>query len=266
MEYIDIWRDRYIRGYEKLVLIYLVENYKVEYGYSYPTRKQIEVDTGIAKDTLSKVLNSLEEKGYITRATNPHKGGRNNIYYIHKYLVASKKEVIPVDVDARSKKVTDKKEVKPKLDEAPEAPADVKPEVEASTNELLVNEKAKVIRALNDKEKEYLNTLNTDILIKAIERANEFKPNGYHIGYIISCYESIENNPSEGCREVIKPKTSNKSNNDNKNNTWANTKDYYNNNYPVKTKYHGTFREHFRDYTEEELEAKLLRMQNSRKQ
>ena len=64
--------------------------------------------------------------------------------------------------------------------------------VEASTNELLVNEKAKVKRDLNDNDREYLNELDTDTLIKAIERANEFKSKGYHIGYIAKCYDTIK--------------------------------------------------------------------------
>lgn len=82
-----IWKDNNIKGHEKLVLIYLVRNFNVTYGYSFPTREQIQEATGISKDTLNKVLNSLEEKGYITRSKREGKAGRNNIYYIHKYLV-----------------------------------------------------------------------------------------------------------------------------------------------------------------------------------
>ena len=83
----DIWKDNNIKGYEKLVLIYLIRNFNVNYGYSFPLREQIQEATGISKDTLNKVLNSLEEKGYITRSKREGKAGRNNIYYIHKYLV-----------------------------------------------------------------------------------------------------------------------------------------------------------------------------------
>lgn len=83
----DIWKDNNIKGHEKLVLIYLVRNFNVTYGYSFPTREQIQEATGISKDTLNKVLNRLEEKGYITRSKREGKAGRNNIYYIHKYLV-----------------------------------------------------------------------------------------------------------------------------------------------------------------------------------
>lgn len=83
----DIWKDNNIKGYEKLVLIYLVRNFNVNYGYSFPLREQIQEATGISKDTLNKVLNSLEEKGYITRSKREGKAGRNNIYYINKYLV-----------------------------------------------------------------------------------------------------------------------------------------------------------------------------------
>lgn len=83
----DIWKDRNIKGYEKLVLIYLVRNFNVNYGYSFPTREQIQEATGIGNNALNRALNSLEEKGYITRSKREGKAGRNNIYYINKYLV-----------------------------------------------------------------------------------------------------------------------------------------------------------------------------------
>ena len=56
----DIWKDNNIKGYEKLVLIYLIRNFNVNYGYSFPIREQILEATWISKDTLNKVLNSLE--------------------------------------------------------------------------------------------------------------------------------------------------------------------------------------------------------------
>ena len=64
--------------------------------------------------------------------------------------------------------------------------------------------------------------------------------------------------------DVQTSKKINTNNNPSKNKkhaTGANTKDYHNNNYPVKTKYHDTFNEHFRDYTPDELEHKLLMIQ-----
>lgn len=223
----QIWEDENLSHTEFRVLSYLIRTYSLEHGYSFPKRETIIKKCKMHKDTLNKVLNDLEAKGYITRATNPHKGGRNNIYYIHKYLVASKKD-----------------KVKPKVEEAP---------IEASTNELLVIEKAKVKRELNDNDKEYLNGLNTDILIKAIERANKFKPNGYHIRYITSCYESIEKELQEERRQATEPKTSNNSSDNKKSNTKA------------LTKYHNTFNEHYKNYGEDELEEKLLKMQAKRR-
>ena len=83
----DIWKDHNIKGYEKLVLIYLVRNFNVNYGYSFPTREQIQEATGIGNNALNRALNSLEEKGYITRSKREGKAGRNNIYYINRYLV-----------------------------------------------------------------------------------------------------------------------------------------------------------------------------------
>ena len=57
-----------------------------------------------------------------------------------------------------------------------------------------------------------------------------------------------------------------------KSKTKTETKNHnYNNNYnkdrtpKVVTRYHNSFNEHFRKYSEDELEAKLLRVQNSKK-
>lgn len=234
----EIWKDRNIKGNEKLVLLYLISYNNEALGYSFPTRKQIQDDTGISKDTLGKTLNSLIDKGYITKEEHKSKTGKNNIYYIHKYLIASKKDT-------------------------PEAPADAKPsenerkpcetDAKASTNELLVEQKGKIVRKLKAEELEEINQLDTELLIKAINQANFYKPNGYHIGYLLKAYDTVKNNPREPQREAQSNKPSNNSNNNKKDNTGANTK-------PL-TRYHGTFNEHFRNYAPDELEEKLLKMQ-----
>ena len=81
-----IFEDENLTHTEFRVLSYLIRNYNSAMGYSFPTRKTIVEKCKMSKDTLNKVLNSLEERGYITRKANPSKSGRNNIYYIHKYL------------------------------------------------------------------------------------------------------------------------------------------------------------------------------------
>ena len=83
----EFYSDRNIDVYEKAVLSYLIRYYNTDLGYSFPTRQQIQDDTGISTGKLNKVLNSLEKKGYITRFKREGKAGRNNIYYINKYLV-----------------------------------------------------------------------------------------------------------------------------------------------------------------------------------
>ena len=91
-----IFEDENLTHTEFRVLTYLIRNHNSDLGYSFPTRKIMIEKCNISKDTLNKVLNSLEERGYITRKTNPSKSGRNNIYYIHKYLLIpyKKEEVI----------------------------------------------------------------------------------------------------------------------------------------------------------------------------
>lgn len=272
-----IWKDRNIKGNEKLVLFYLISYYNESLGYSFPKRKQIQEATGIAKNTLNKILDSLEAKGYITRANNPKKGGRNNIYYIHKYLVINKNDVSeepkqtepdakpcesmnePCEKDAKTSSIESTPE-----DRSSTPVSETIEGVEASTNELLVKQKAKVIRKLNSDEIEEINKLDTDLLIKAIERANSYKPNGYHIGYIFKTYESVKdesvkNNPPEPTGQDLKDKSSNSLNSNKKSNTRANKGS------TVKTKFHDTFNEHFRKYPEDELEEKLLKIQAAKR-
>ena len=227
----QIWEDENLSHTEFRVLSYLIRTYSLEYGYSFPKRETIVKKCKIHKDTLNKVLNSLEEKGYITRSINRHKGGRNNIYYINKYLVAIKKDT-------------------------PEAPSDeskADDKQDQSSNELLVKQKAKLVRQLKAEELEEINQLDTELLIKAINQANFYKPNGYHIGYLLKAYDTVKNNPSKPQREAQSNKPSNNSNNNKKDNTGANTK-------PL-TRYHGTFNEHFRNYAPDELEEQLLKIQ-----
>ena len=79
--------DRNLDPYEKTILSYLIRYFNVNYGYSFPTREQMQQDNNISPSKLTKTLKSLQEKGYITIKNNHKKAGRNNIYYINKYLV-----------------------------------------------------------------------------------------------------------------------------------------------------------------------------------
>lgn len=92
----SIFDDESLTHTEFRVLTYLIRNYNSNLGYSFPTRKTMIEKCNMSKDTLNKVLNSLEGRGYITRKTNPSKSGRNNIYYIHKYLFIPSKDKVEV--------------------------------------------------------------------------------------------------------------------------------------------------------------------------
>ena len=83
----DFYSDRNLDPYEKTVLSYLIRYYNFNFGYSFPTREQIQHDNNISPSKLTKTLKSLQEKGYITIKNNHKKAGRNNIYYINKYIV-----------------------------------------------------------------------------------------------------------------------------------------------------------------------------------
>lgn len=222
-----IFDDNALSHSEFRVLSYLISKYNVNYGYSFPTRAQLEHDCNISNKTLSKVLNSLETNGYITRKKHKTKNGVNNIYYIHKYLVVKTLNQEPTSKDIKNKPTNISNDNKETTTEP----------IELTTNELLIKEKSNSKGKLTNVDKEKINSFDTELLIKAIERANSYKKT-YAIGYLFGVYETI------------KSEVTNTSSSNNKKNTGANVK-------PVVTKFHNTFNEHHKNYTETELESKL---------
>lgn len=99
----EIFEDEELKHTEFRVLVFLIKNYNYNKGYSFPTRKQISEYCKINKDTLGNVLNTLENKGYITRKNNPFKSGRNTIYIIHKYLCIDTEESIRSSKENKTK-------------------------------------------------------------------------------------------------------------------------------------------------------------------
>lgn len=85
--------DENLSHTEFRVMMTLIRYYNTDLGYSFPTRELLVKKCRMNKDTLGRVLNSLEEKGYITRSKREGKAGRNNIYYINKYLVGQQESL-----------------------------------------------------------------------------------------------------------------------------------------------------------------------------
>lgn len=220
----DIWKDSNIKGYEKLVLIYLISYHNKNYNYSFPTRKNISEGTGIGNNALSNALNSLEEKGYIKRDKHKTKGGWNNIYYIHKYLV----------VQNNNESLSEPPQDDLNNNTTNSSSGETESLTEPSTNELLLSKSKKFDGKLTAEQRTQLNRLDTDRLMKAIERAEQTgKYETYTFGYLIAIY----NKPVEV-----------------KENKEAQPK--------VVTKYHNSFNEHYKKYSPDELEKKLLKSQN----
>lgn len=223
----SIWKDRQLKSNEKLVLIYLISYHNNKLKYAYPTRKQIQDDTGISENTLSKIFKSLEGKGYIKREKHKTSKGTNNIYYINKYLVSDKQNKStlsePSVTPTENKSTNSSSETKEPLTNENREP------VELTVNEKLIHENVKLNHNLAEAQKEQINKLDTDKLNRAIVQANRFAKDNYSLNYLLAIY----NNAS-------KPE--------------PNTK-------PL-TRYHNSFNEHYKNYTEDELEAKLLRIQN----
>lgn len=260
-----IWEDENLSHAEFRVLSYLIRMYSLEHGYSFPTREQIIKKCHVNPKTLNSVLNTLEAKGYITRGKHKTETGWNNIYYIHKYLVVNNFDNKTVSEPQRE--VSDNQSInnstdniKPLTNENTEP---INQELELTANEQLLYREG--IQKLNSEQKELLNKLDTDRLIKTIEIAKQ-NTNNLNFNYLIKIYNN-------NFKKKTAPKTTEEPHKDNNGKAvkgayqqvfTGDKKDYVNNNYPVKTKYHGTFNEHWRKYSEEELEAKLLKVQNSK--
>lgn len=253
MEYLkldkEILKDKNLKSNEKLVLIYLIGYNNSDLEYSFPTYKQIKDDTGISIKTLAKIFNSLEDKGYIRRANNPNKGGRNNVYYIYKYVVTDK--VNDMTSQEPTEEVVDNQSTNSSNDNI-ESDTEPMIETELSANEQLLYREG--IQKLNSEQKEKINKLDTDKLMKAIEVAKQ-NTNNINFNYLLAIYNNnfrnkkvvkLDDNSKDPTKKPIKQ--SSKTSNTN-----------------VKTKWHDSFNEHFRKYSEDELEQKLLRMQASRR-
>ena len=225
----SIWKDTQIKGNEKYILIYLISYHNKKLGYSFPTYEQIQEGTGISRNTVAKLLKSLENKGYITRDKYKTKGGWNNIYYIHKYLVVNNKNLSELQTDDTDNQSTNS------LSNKSESL------IEPTTNELLLSKSDKFDKKLTAEQRTQLNQLDTDRLMKAIEKAEQNgKYKTYTFGYLIAIYNKPVEPKTEAPKKVVENKT-------------------------IKTRYHNSFNEHYKNYDYDELEHKLLQMQERRR-
>lgn len=238
----QFYSDRNLDVYEKTVFSYLIRYYNTKLGYAYPTRKQIQDDTGISTGKLTQVLNSLEDKGYITRRNNPLKSGKNTLYYINKYLVIKSDENT---LSEPTETPTDNQSTNISNDNVKSDTEPHREPIEKSVNEKLLNNVG--INKLNSEQLDQLNKLDTDKLIKTIEIAKQ-NSNNINFNYLIAIYNN--RNTYEEPHKTTSGKTI----------KGANQQVFTG----IKTNWHGSFNEHFRKYSEAELESKLLKLQNSR--
>ena len=70
-----------ILNYKELGVYCLInQHYNPEYGYSFPSHEYLKKQLNISEPTLIKILNSIEEKGLITRRKG--RMGQNTRYYL----------------------------------------------------------------------------------------------------------------------------------------------------------------------------------------
>lgn len=218
-----IWENKELKSNEKYILIYLISYHNQKLNYAYPTYKQIQKDTGISRNTLAKVLKGLEEKGYIFKKIHITKTGRNNIYYINKYLV-----LLNNDNDTLSEASTGSEAL--------------------SKNVKLIQDNAKLSHNLNAEQVEQVNQLEYERLNQAIAQANKYS-NRYSLNYILAIYKNgtvhiAEEQHKDSKGQVVKGAYQQKFNDK-----------------AVNTRYHNSFNEHYKNYSYEELEQKLLEKQ-----
>lgn len=238
----SIWKDSQLKSNEKYILIYLISYHNKKLGYSFPTYEQIQEGTGISRNTVAKVLKNLENKGYITRDKYKTNNGWNNIYYINKYLVVknNNESLQEPPQDDLTNQSTNNSSDNIKSDTEL-----INKHIELSVNEKLLSDVG--IQKLNSEQLEKLNKLDTDKLIKTIEIAKQ-NSNNINFNYLLAIYNN-KNTYEEPHRN-------------NKGQAVKGAKQQVFTGNTVKTKYHDTFNEHYKKYSPDDLEAKLLKIQN----
>lgn len=89
----DIFDDRCLNPYEKLILIYLIKY--TNNGKAYPSLNTLSEKINISKPTLIKNIKNLEGKKYIAITKSKNKGDfDNNNYFVLKHL-SSKRDLPP---------------------------------------------------------------------------------------------------------------------------------------------------------------------------
>ena len=88
------YEDQSLTKNEKLIYVYLILLYNNTKQYAYPSYVSLKKALSTTRDdTVSKVIKSLEEKGYIKREIQP---GRNTKYFLLKNVSTTKSEGTPL--------------------------------------------------------------------------------------------------------------------------------------------------------------------------
>lgn len=250
------------------ILLWIIynTNYQEEYKdlkqyQCYMSLRSLSESTNIDYSKTQRTFRQLIKEGYISYIVkskskyNPsiiqcHFIEKKITLYSNKYLVLQENNNMTVS-EAHTEDLTTKL-TNCSSNENESLKIEKREPIELSANEQLLKDNAKLNHALNNEQIEQVNQLDTDRLIKAIEQANKFAIGKYSLNYILAIYKNnhvntIEEPHRDTRGNVVKGAYQQK----------INTK-------PL-TKYHNTFNEHYKNYTEDELEAKLLKMQSKRK-
>lgn len=238
----DDMRKLYMTDKDKHdILLWIIynTNYQEEYNglgkyQCYISLRTLSENTKVDYAKTQRIFKKLEQDGYITytfKSKSKHKPSIIHCHFIEskvalsnsKYLVASNDNENSLEPhrELSTDNSTNISNDNIKSDTEPST---------MSTNEMLLNNSKKFDKKLDETQRELLNGLDTDRLMKAIADAESTgKYKTYNFAYLLGAYNKLKEAPEDKSSKV-------------------------------NTKYHGTFNEHFRKY--DDLEAKLLKMQN----
>jgi hypothetical protein len=83
------WAQRDLTAQEKLVLLALADRHNADSNECWPSKTKLSEDTGISMATIKRSINSLIEKGLISKEERTSSSGRSisNVYRIHFSVV-----------------------------------------------------------------------------------------------------------------------------------------------------------------------------------
>lgn len=214
----------------------------------YISLRTLSIETGIEYSRTQRKFNELVKEKYISYVFKSKSRYNSSIIQCHfiekkiaylnnKYLVVGEEN--KSNLSKPSTEVTENELTNnPSTIEKPLTNETREP-IELNVNEKLIQDNAKLSHELTEAQKEQIINLDTEKLNNSIIQANKFAKSKYSLNYLLAIYDNSSKEPHRNTRDAYKQE--------------PNTK-------PI-SRYHNSFNEHYKNYSEDELEARLLKAQ-----